>query len=79
MMDLVTAGLVGQLIAVVGLAVLVALGPPRPARAVRMREDGRTEYVDDDSGKVLWRLLTRGLMALFACSALLGISGVARG
>lgn len=78
-MDLVTAGLVGQLVAVVGLALLVTIGPPSPRQVVRIREDGRTEHVDDDSGKLLWQILTRGLVALFACSALLGITGVARG
>ena len=78
-MDATTAGLVGQLIAVIGLLVLVLLGPPESRQAIRIREDGQTEYVDDDSGPTLWLVLARVLMALFACSTLLGITELARG
>lgn len=78
-MDLMTAGLIGQLIAVIGLIVLVSLGPPQPRQALRVREDGQTEHVDDDSGRLLWQFMTRVLVALFACSTVLGLSSVARG
>ena len=78
-MDVVTAGLVGQLIALVGLAVLVAVGPPSPRRAIRIREDGRTDLVDEKNGEMLWRLLARLMVALFACSTFVGITALARG
>lgn len=77
-MDLVTAGLVGQLIAVLGLVVLVTVGPPDPRQAIRVREDGHTEGVDDERSRELWHLATRGLIALFACSALVGLTGFAK-
>ena len=78
-MDGTTAGLVGQLVAVIGLVVLVLLGPPESRQAIRIRDDGHTEYVDDDSGPTLWHFLARVLVALFACSTLLGITDLARG
>jgi hypothetical protein len=77
-MDVMTAALVGQLIALVGLTVLVVFGPPRPRRMVRIREDGRTEQVDENGGEMLWRLLTRLMVGMFACSTFLGITSLAR-
>lgn len=77
-MDLITVGLVGQFIAVVGLAVLTVIGPPEPRQAIQMREDGRTERVVDDSGRELYELLKRGLVALFAFATVVGLTGLAR-
>lgn len=77
-MDLITAGLVGQLVAVLALAVLVMLGPPEPRQAIRVREDGQTERVEHDRGRELWHLLARFLVAMFACSTVLGVAGIAR-
>lgn len=78
-MDLITVGLVGQLIAVVGLAVLVVIGPPEPRQALQVREDGRTERVVDDNGRELYETVKRGLVALFACATLVGFAGLAKG
>lgn len=77
-MDLITVGLVGQFIAVVGLAVLTVIGPPDPRQAVRLREDGRTERVVDDGGRELYETLKRSLVALFACATLVGLTGLVR-
>ena len=78
-MDVMTLGLIGQLLALAGLVLLFVLGPPAPHRVLRLREDGRTEQVDEDSGEMWWRFLARLMVALFACSTLIGITGVARG
>lgn len=78
-MDLITVALVAQLVAVAGLAVLTVIGPPEPRQAVQFREDGRTERVVDDSGRQLYDLVKRGLVALFACATVVGLTGLARG
>lgn len=75
-MDVITVALIGQLFAALSLVVMIVLGPPDPRQAVRLRDDGSTERVDEHRGKELWSLLTRGLVALFAFSTLLGITGV---
>lgn len=77
-MDLITVGLIGQFVAVVGLAVLTVIGPPDPRQAVQFREDGRTERVIDDNGRELYESLKRSLVALFACATIVGLTGLAR-
>ena len=77
-MELIATGLAVQLVALLALAALLLSGPPPPKRALRAREDGRTELSDDDSDGRLWRLLVALSVSTFVAGTAIDVVALTR-